>query len=120
MPANIQEMGNSTKVVANMDRSREFAGQQTFARMFSPQFMSDQYSASSNSDKGSLEITCGYDMDGHAQLSSVVLTNVPEPFAAKDVQNLKEGVPGGLSAARELGQRWAMEDRMVNRFSYLE
>jgi len=120
MPANIQEMGNSTRVVANMDRSREYAGQQTFARMFSPQFMSDQYSASHNGDKGSMEITCGYDMDGHAQLSSVVGTNVPEPFAAKDIQNLKEGVPGGLSAARGNGQRWAMEDRMVNNFSYLE
>merc|ERR1712083_536761 len=119
MPANVQEMGNSQKVVANMDRSREYSGQQTFARMFSPQFMSDQNSHIS-SDKGSLENTCGYDMDGNAQLASVVLTNLPEPFAAIDVDKLKEGIPEGLSdMAREHGQRWAMEDRMSNRFTYL-
>ena len=86
--------------------------------MFSPQFMSDQNSH--NSDKGSLEKTCGYDMDGNAQLASVVLTNLPEPFAAKDADKLKEGIPEGLSdMAREHGQRWAMEDRMSNRFTYL-
>merc|ERR1711863_150417 len=68
----------------------------------------------------SLDNTCGYDMDGNAQLASVVLTNLPEPFAAKDADKLKEGIPEGLSdMAREHGQRWAMEDRMSNRFTYL-
>ena len=85
--------------------------------MFSPQFMADQYSASFNVDKDSLGITCGYDMDGHAHLDAGVSTNLPEPFAAKDVDQLKEGIPEIMS--KEHGQRWAMEDRMSNRFTYL-
>ena len=98
-------------------RSREFAGQQTFSRMFSPQFMADQYSSSFNVDKDSLGKTCGYDMDGHAHLAAGVSTNIPEPFEAKDVDQLKEGIPEIMS--KEHGQRWAMEDRMSNRFTYL-
>ena len=85
--------------------------------MFSPQFMADQYSASFNSDKDSLGKTCGYDMDGHAHLAAGVSTNLPEPFEAKDVDQLKEGIPEIMS--KEHGQRWAMEDRMSNRFTYL-
>lgn len=60
-----------------------------------------------------MELTCGYDMDGHAQLASVLQTNLPEPFNACNVDQLKEGVPEGLSdVVRERGQRWVMEDRL--------
>ena len=46
-------------------------------------------------------------------LSSLLQTNVPEPFSAFEADKLKEGVPEGLSdTARERGQRWAMEDRL--------
>ena len=54
---------------------------------------------------------------GHAHLAARGLTNLPEPFAAKDVDQLKEGIPEIMS--KEHGQRWAMEDRMSNRFTYL-
>ena len=44
--------------------------------------MSDQYQQGSNNDKESMNLTHGYDMDGNAQLGSVLQTNVPEPFSA--------------------------------------
>ena len=34
--------------------------------------MADQFQICENADKESLEITLGYDMDGHAQLASVL------------------------------------------------
>mgnify|MGYP001383696911 CR=1 FL=1 len=79
--------------------------------------MADQFQICENADKESLEITLGYDMDGHAHLAAGVSTNLPEPFEAKDVDQLKEGIPEIMS--KEHGQRWAMEDRMSNRFTYL-
>ena len=52
-------------------RSREYSGQQT-AQGFSQRFMADQFQISANADQESMEITKGYDMDGHAQLASVL------------------------------------------------
>ena len=81
--------------------------------------MSDQYSQVQNVDKDAMDLTHGYDMDGHAQLASVLQTNLPEPFRAQDVDKLKEGIPEGLSdAVRERGQRWVMEDRLFNSVEY--
>ena len=41
-------------------------------------------------------------------------TNLPEPFKAQSVNQLKEGLPEGLSdVVRERGQRWTMEDRLM-------
>ena len=71
MPENVEELGNAQRTVANMDRSREFSGQQT-SQGFSTRFMADQFQISENADKESLEITFGYDMDGNAQLASVL------------------------------------------------
>ena len=40
----------------------------------------------------------GHAMDGNAHLESVLQTNVPEPYEASGAaDNLKEGVPEGLS-----------------------
>ena len=62
--------------------------------------------------------TQGYDMGGTARLDAVLQTNLPEPFAAVDEDNLKEGLPEGLSESMmERGQRWTMDNRIqiVNR-----
>ena len=103
--------------------------------------MSDQSQQVHNQDMGSVELTHGYDMDGHANMASALQvsfrkkrncgikarkfhylfglyrflqTNLPEPFKAEEIEKLKEGLPEGLSdVVRERGQRWAMEDRLT-------
>ena len=47
-----------------------------------------------------------YDMDGTANLQSVLQTNLPEPYEASQDGDLKEGIPEGLSdTVRERGAR---------------
>merc|ERR1712226_1125228 len=113
MPENVEEMGNSQRSVPNMNRSRECSGQQADTA-FSRNFMSDQVTTSFNLNRDSIELgTFGHDMDGNANMASVLQTNLPEPFKAEFVNQLKEGLPEGLSdVVRERGQRWTMEDRL--------
>merc|ERR1712223_572048 len=110
----MQELSNSQRSVPNMNRSRECSGQQADTA-FSRNFMSDQVQQCFNLNRDSMELgTFGYDMDGNANMASVLQTNLPEPFKAQSVNQLKEGLPEGLSdVVRERGQRWTMEDRLM-------
>jgi len=114
MPENVEELSNSQRSVPNMNRSRECSGQQADTA-FSRNFMSDQVQQCFNLNRDSMELgTFGYDMDGNANMASVLQTNLPEPFKAQSVNQLKEGLPEGLSdVVRERGQRWTMEDRLM-------
>merc|ERR1712062_551837 len=67
MPENVEELSNSQRSVPNMNRDSMELG------------------------------TFGYDMDGNANMASVLQTNLPEPFKAQSVNQLKEGLPEGLS-----------------------
>jgi len=112
LPSNIEEVNAAEKSTKFVDRSREMSGQQT-SSLFSSGFMVGQYEEDTiNDNVESKSDTHGYDMVGNAQLNSVVESHVPEPFSANDEgNNLKEGIPEGLS---EMGgmKRWTMEDRM--------
>ena len=70
-------------------RSRENSGQQT-ARQFSGQFMSDQFQQVHNQDMGSVELTHGYDMDGHANMASALQVSL------KKKKNVKFSIFLGL------------------------
>lgn len=112
LPSNMEEVNAAEKSTTYVDRSREMSGQQT-SSLFSSGFMVGQYENDTiNENLENKSDTHGYDMVGNAQLNSVLESHVPEPFSANDEgNNLKEGVPEGLS---EMGgvQRWTMEDRM--------
>lgn len=102
----MQEVKDSQQSQGFQDRSREVCGQQLA--------MSDE--ALCQVDSRSVSASGFYDIDGNAHLESVLQTNVPEPYEASVAagNNLKEGVPEGLSdTVRGRGNRWMMtEDRL--------
>lgn len=117
LPTNMENFNQAEQAASIIidDRSREMSGQQT-SRLFASGFMAGQESLS---EIGQDTIdTHGYDMVGNAHMASVVQSHVPEPFSAVDEgNNLKEGLPEGLSEMGGL-QRWTMEDRMEHSQCY--
>lgn len=113
IPDNVQEIKDSDKSPTLLDRSRDTSSVQV-SKLFGSGFMSDQYQTESTSEGGEQDdLGRCYDMDGKANLESILQTNLPEPYQKFDEGNLKEGTPEGISdVVQNRGQKWSMEDRI--------